>query len=261
MLSATGITAFAEDNTTTVSCNVDQFYTVTIPATVALGDADVTANITASNVLFEDGKQVKVDLTSASNTESGSTFNAKNGNSAVTYTITADKAVSVGDTVATFTENGSKTLTFSAADKSGVTAGGRHTETLTFTIAVEDAAYIPRTYTALSSGDVLKPGDTIDSDKNYDFSDQNFNLNKYYTWTLIRADVTVDKADQLTVTEKDDGAYYLFKVVDRVYGYENYSVFYESSGLIGAFFDVTSTSDGVVITQSSGSWNMEVHEP
>ena len=88
MLAATGITAFAE--TTNVSYNVDPSYTVSIPASVTLGDADVTADITASDVILEDGKQIKVELTSASNTASGSTFNAKNGDSAVTYTITGD---------------------------------------------------------------------------------------------------------------------------------------------------------------------------
>ena len=137
MLTATGITAFAE--TTNVSYNVDPSYTVSIPAAVTLGDAAVTADITASDVILEDGKQIKVDLTAASNTASGSTFNAKNGDSAVTYTITGDKAIAVGDTVATFTANGSKTLTFSAADKTAATVAGAHTETLTFTISLEVA--------------------------------------------------------------------------------------------------------------------------
>ena len=150
MLTATGITAFAADidqdttpptGTTSVTMSVAPSYTVSIPASVTLGDADVTADITASDVILEDGKQIKVDLTAASNTASGSTFNAKNGDSAVTYTISAgDKTIAVNDTVATFTANGSKTLTFSAADKSAATAAGAHTETLTFTIGVEAAA-------------------------------------------------------------------------------------------------------------------------
>ncbi|MBQ3299575.1 MAG: hypothetical protein IJG99_04720, partial [Ruminococcus sp.] len=104
-----------------------------------LGDAAGTADITASNVIREDGKQILVELTSASNTASGSTFNAKNGDSTVTYTIIGDEAIAVGDTVATFTANGSKTLTFSAADKSAATVAGAHTETLTFGISVENA--------------------------------------------------------------------------------------------------------------------------
>ena len=149
MLTATGITAFAADidqdttpptGTTSVTMSVAPSYTVSIPASVTLGDADVTADITASDVILEDGKQIKVDLTAASNTASGSTFNAKNGDSAVTYTISAgDKTIAVNDTVATFTANGSKTLTFSAADKSAATAAGAHTETLTFTVSLEDA--------------------------------------------------------------------------------------------------------------------------
>ena len=156
MLSATGITAFAE--TTNVSYDVQPTYTVTIPATVDLGDNDVTASIEASDVLLETGKQIKVELTSASNTASGSTFNAKNGDSTVTYTITGDKAIAVGDTVATFTANGSKTLTFSAADKSAATVAGTHTETLTFNISVEETAVI-KTLT-IKKGNSIADSDT-----------------------------------------------------------------------------------------------------
>ena len=106
---------------------------------------------------MEGGKQVVVELTSASNTASGSTFNAKNGDSTVTYTITGDEAIAVGDTVATFAANGSKTLTFSAADKSAATVAGTHTETLTFGIAVENAA-AANPYAANALGDVVTFG-------------------------------------------------------------------------------------------------------
>ena len=132
----------ASGNSTDVNSVVDPSYTVGIPAAVTLGDAAVTADITASDVSLESGKQVEVKLTEASNTESGSTFSAKNGDSVVTYTITGDEAISVGDTVATFAADGSQTLTFTVADKSGITVAGSHTETLTFTISVEDAALI-----------------------------------------------------------------------------------------------------------------------
>ena len=135
MIAACSVTAFAAD-TTTVTYEVQPTYTVSIPASVTLSDADVTADVTASDVILESGKKIKVELTSASNTASGSTFNAKNGDSTVTYTITGDKAIAVGDTVATFTANGSKTLTFSAANKSAATVAGNHTETLTFTVSI-----------------------------------------------------------------------------------------------------------------------------
>ena len=134
MIAACSVTAFAAD-TTTVTYEVQPTYTVSIPAAVTLSDADVTADITASDVVIENGSQITVKLTAASNTASGSTFNAKNGDSTVTYTITGDEAIAVGDTVATFTADGSKTLTFSAADKSATTIAGEHTETLTFTIS------------------------------------------------------------------------------------------------------------------------------
>ena len=134
MIAACSVTAFAAD-TTTVTYEVQPTYTVSIPASVTLSDADVTADITASDVVIENGSQITVKLTAASNTASGSTFNAKNGDSTVTYTITGDSAIAVGDTVATFTADGSKTLTFSAADKSAATTAGEHTETLTFTIS------------------------------------------------------------------------------------------------------------------------------
>ena len=164
MLAACSVTVFADS--TDVSYNVDPAYTVEIPASVTLGNAEVAADITASDVILETGKQVEVKLTEASNTESGSSFSAKNGESVVTYTITGDAAIAVGDTVATFTENGTKTLTFSAADKTGATIAGSHTETLTFTISVEDAV---KTLTVGSITFEYKPGDTwqtmIDSGK------------------------------------------------------------------------------------------------
>ena len=165
MIAACSVTAFAE--TTNVSYNVDPSYTVSIPAAVTLGDSAVEADITASDVILEGGKQVVVELTSASNTASGSTFNAKNGDSTVTYTITGDEAIAVGDTVATFTANGSKTLTFSAADKSAATVAGAHTETLTFGVKLEDPN-APKIYNKnsenIADGVVLENvGDTIDT--------------------------------------------------------------------------------------------------
>ena len=106
-------------------------------------DAEVTSDITAENVLLESGKKVTVTLTEGSNTTTGSTFHAKKGDSTAEYTISAGTpaaAVSVGDTVATFSNGTAKqtsTLTFSKP--TGWTAAGEHSETLTFTIATVDA--------------------------------------------------------------------------------------------------------------------------
>ncbi|MBQ6212795.1 MAG: hypothetical protein IJJ57_07905, partial [Ruminococcus sp.] len=129
----------------TATYDVTAKYTVTIPAGVTLdAEADVTSEITAENVLIEKGDQVVVKLTGGTNTTEGSTFHAKKGDSTAEYTISAGTpavAVSVGDTVATFsngTAKQSSTLTFSKP--TGWTAAGEHTETLTFTIAVEKPA-------------------------------------------------------------------------------------------------------------------------
>ena len=132
-------------------------YTVTIPAGVTLDSKNsVTANFKASEVMLESGQKIKVTLTDASNTASGSTtFSAKTekGDSTATYTIgkgTATTGVKVGDTVAEFTENGEQSLTFSKAE--GATYAGVHTETLTFGIAVEEAVKAETLLTTLTFG-------------------------------------------------------------------------------------------------------------
>lgn len=129
----------------TATYDVTAKYTVTIPSGVTLdAEADVTSEITAENVLIVKGDQVVVKLTGGTNTTEGSTFHAKKGDSTAEYTISAGTpaaAVSVGDTVATFSNGTAKqtsTLTFSKP--TGWTAAGEHTETLTFTIAVEKPA-------------------------------------------------------------------------------------------------------------------------
>ena len=137
-LADTELTAPGTGNTS-VTYKAPPMYTVTIPAAVELGDAAVTKNISADNVTLEGGKQIKVVLESATYTNSGSTFSAKNGESVVKYSITADSAIGIGDTVATFTADGEKELSFTVTDKSGITVAGDHTETLTFKISVEDS--------------------------------------------------------------------------------------------------------------------------
>ena len=123
---------------------VEAKYTVTIPAGVTLDSKNsVSKKIEASDVLLESGQKIKVSLTKASNTPEGSSFSAKTdeGDSTATYTIgkgEATSGISVGDTVAEFTAEGTQTLTFSKAE--GATYAGTHTETLTFGIAVEDAS-------------------------------------------------------------------------------------------------------------------------
>ena len=190
MLAACSVTAFAE--TTNVSYNVDPSYTVSIPASVTLGDADVTADVTASDVILESGKKIKVELTSASNTASGSTFNAKNGDSTVTYTITGDKAIAVGDTVATFTANGSKTLTFSAADKTAATVAGAHTETLTFTVSVETSKAAAEKPDIVQADCTFSPANGTSTLSNANITtSMEYSADNGTTWTDVTSDGSI----------------------------------------------------------------------
>ena len=190
MIAACSVTAFAE--TTNVSYDVQPSYTVAIPASVTLSDADVTADVTASDVILESGKKIKVELTSASNTASGSTFNAKNGDSTVTYTITGDEAIAVGDTVATFTANGSKTLTFSAADKSAATVAGSHTETLTFTVSVETSKAAAEKPDIVQADCTFSPANGTSTLSNANITtSMEYSADNGTTWTDVTSDGSI----------------------------------------------------------------------
>ena len=129
-----------------VTYYVNPSYIVTIPAGADISSGSDVQSITANDVLLEQGKKITVTLFEASNTESGKLFTAKDesGESTVNYTIKAGTAdVAVGDTVAEFeTKTGeqSATLTFTKDADSTPTYAGEHSETLTFNIAVENAA-------------------------------------------------------------------------------------------------------------------------
>ena len=114
-------------------------YTITIPESVNIDGG--TAQFKAENVTLPDGAKINITV-DGENTESGqTTFNALNKakDSTVQYTINNGSAdVADGGTALTFTEGGTQTLTFTKT--SDPTYAGKHTETLTFGVAVEDAA-------------------------------------------------------------------------------------------------------------------------
>ena len=161
------MSAFAADDTktgtTTATYDVQAKYTVTIPASATIADSAETATaqqVKAENVLLESGKKVVVTLTSAENTETenADTFNAKNGDSTVKYTITAGSdTVALGGKVAEFeskAEQQTVDLKFVKKADSTPTYAGEHTETLTFNIAVEEAVTTP------TLADTFKNGST-----------------------------------------------------------------------------------------------------
>ena len=118
----------------TVEYNVDPTYTVTIPATVALGE---TATIKAENVVVAKGKQVEVKLTNANDF----TVTTPQGAS-LTYTVkNGETIVNEGDAVLTVNptsgKTGQTTLKFVAPETAQF--AGDYTGTVTFTIAVNTA--------------------------------------------------------------------------------------------------------------------------
>lgn len=118
----------------TVEYTVDPTYTVTIPATVALGE---TATIKAENVVVAKGKQVEVALTNANGFTVATPQGAELG-----YTVkNGETIVNEGDTVLTVNPEGGKTgettLTFTTPET--VKFAGDYTGTVTFTIAVNPA--------------------------------------------------------------------------------------------------------------------------
>ena len=118
----------------TVEYNVDPTYTVTIPATVALGE---TATIKAENVVVAKGKQVEVALTNANGFTVATPQGAELG-----YTVkNGETIVNEGDTVLTVNpengKTGETTLTFTTPET--VKFAGDYTGSVTFTIAVNPA--------------------------------------------------------------------------------------------------------------------------
>ncbi|MEE3403142.1 MAG: hypothetical protein VZR73_03555 [Acutalibacteraceae bacterium] len=158
MLTAcSSLTAFAQDDTrinqsTTdpngaTNINYDNncgSYTVTIPASVDLSNTATTETaITAEDVALLPDWEISVYLSGASNTTNGQVFHAKNADKTSTaiYTITDGRDhYSVGDKIATFTENSSQPLVFSQA--AGATKTGMHSEVLTFTIEAKDTVLV-----------------------------------------------------------------------------------------------------------------------
>ena len=125
------------NNTITVSYNVAPTYTVTIPASVTLGD---TVTVSAENVVVEKGKQVEVKLSGTSGTDNAFMLKTAEG-AEILYGVTnSENAVNVGDVVLTVNPDdgasGSAALRFVAPSK--LTYAGTYTGTVTFTVSVEN---------------------------------------------------------------------------------------------------------------------------
>ena len=107
-------------------------------------------------------------------------------------------------------------------------------------------------YTTLAVGDVIKVGDTFSPTADGAFNDNGVTSGK--TYTLMRADID----NGYNVTEKTDGAYYVFKHVSDFSPYMHF----------GKAFAVTAISDGLEVTnietgKEKGNlmYTLAVHEP
>ena len=144
MLCSVSVTAFAadldEDNkvgTITVSYGVAEGYVVTIPSDVNVSTAGVETSLSASSVLSPDGKTLTVSITSANN------FALAYAGSTIPYTVSVGaveqtEASFTALSIASGTTSGNVTLTFKTTDDdiASATKSGSHTDTLTFTCAV-----------------------------------------------------------------------------------------------------------------------------
>lgn len=128
---------YVEESTSTqITYSVAPTYTVTIPATVDLGE---TAEIKAENVVVEKGSQVEVKLTDTS--EANNSFKLKSNEGAeLAYTVNnGTNNISVGDTVLAVkpddTSTGAATLIFTQSGEAEF--AGDYSGTVTFTVSVE----------------------------------------------------------------------------------------------------------------------------
>ena len=125
-----------ESISTQISYSVTPTYTVTIPATVDLGE---TAEIKAENVVVEKGSQVEVKLTDTS--EADNSFKLKSNEGAeLAYTVNdGTNDISVGDTVLSVNPDNSDTGTanLSFVKQGNEAYAGTYKGTVTFTVSVE----------------------------------------------------------------------------------------------------------------------------
>ena len=147
MIATMSVTAFAaeidqdttapQEGSIAVRYQVAPTYTVTIPATVTLGE---NAKIEAENVVVEKGKQVEVALTNDNDFKVATPEGAE-----LTYTVKNGEAeVAEGNTVLAVNPadgtTGETTLSFVAPTT--IQYAGKYEGTVTFTVAVKD---VPKT--------------------------------------------------------------------------------------------------------------------
>ena len=202
MLATLSVTAFAvvdqdsqdPSGAMNVTYTVAPTFTVTIPASVTLGDA---ATISAANVVVPKGKQVEVSIAEANGfkatTPEGAEliYTVKNGNTAVAE---GDIVLAVNPK---YGNTGSTTLTFVAPTE--YTYSGDYTGTVTFTVAVKAAPkpmisfILDGTEYQAEEGMTLRQWAESEYDVNNEYIDAGDGVERVDgSWGFIDDDVIVD---------------------------------------------------------------------
>ena len=247
-----------ENQTGKVSASVDftikdASYTITIPATLTVENAgwNATAGVTAKGEIAE-GTRLTVTATSANgwklkkdetNTVDYHLATEEGGEQVTAWSFTMDELLANAG-------NGTnKPMGAVVADYVNAPEGD-YTDTVTFTAEVKSEG--PKIYSSLTSGDVLHVGDVLDSTTTYNVDNRFITFDSIHT--IIRADVE-DGGEEWSVTEKENGAYYVIKSINRNNN-NNITYFFNEED-----FPVTATSDGILFTYNGKHWVATVHEP
>ena len=211
---------------TTVTYEVAPTYTVTIPATVTLGE---TAKIEVENVVVEKGKQVEVALTEANDFKVATAEGAE-----LTYTVkNGETEVAEGETVLAVNPKDGKTgeTTLSFAAPTEIQYAGSYTGTVTFTVAVKDVPpinftmdlsefeqWIPGLTANLQAEAGMTWGEWLESDYNVD----GYVMGTYLSicpegedWVAVR-DTQIDGFDGIVLSTDEiiaDNTYTLIQIL------------------------------------------------
>ena len=173
------------------------------------------------------------------------------GDITIANTVTLNATAGAGQSKAITTGTGGGTVTIGGVEY----ADGANSP------FVYPAPAGPVTYTELNDGDVLHVGDIINPSEEVELNGSYFINSDYSPYTVVRADITPGEysGDEPTVTEKEDGDYYVIKVSNEDY----FPYLFNSEGKL---LPVTSTSDGILVTYNGISWGYKsytfsVHEP
>lgn len=145
---AANITTDGGTGSTVVTYGTDQGFTVTIPAdfTIDAATKKATAEVKAENVLIPYGQVLNVRVTGADYTDKWELIDEAEATNKLTYTIgTTEGGNEIGNnSVVLDVESGEaygseveETLYFTVTDT--LTKAGTYTDTLTFTVSVDDA--------------------------------------------------------------------------------------------------------------------------